>query len=106
MQGHEDDTVLKFFPNGFICHDGAYKPHDQMLDTVKSGAMYRVQGPFGETPQAIQQDQLQASNLNSNEAFFVVKADGSGCFAWMGAGASDAEKAYCEKLAGVFNISD
>ena len=22
MQGHEDDTLLKFFPNGFICHDG------------------------------------------------------------------------------------
>jgi hypothetical protein len=27
-QGHEDDTVLKFFPNGFICHDGPYKPLD------------------------------------------------------------------------------
>jgi len=22
MQGHEDDTMLTFFPNGFVCHDG------------------------------------------------------------------------------------
>ena len=22
MQGHEDDSLLKFFPNGFIVHDG------------------------------------------------------------------------------------
>lgn len=24
MQGHEDDTLLRFFPNGFVCHDGPY----------------------------------------------------------------------------------
>jgi hypothetical protein len=23
-QGHEDDTLLTFFPDGFICHDGDY----------------------------------------------------------------------------------
>ena len=105
-QGHEDDTLLKFFPNGFICHDGAYKPLAQIHDMVKSGAMYRVQGPFGETPQAIQQDELKCANLNSNEAFFVTKKDGSGCFAWMGEGASEDERAYCEKLAGIFNVPD
>jgi hypothetical protein len=22
MQGHEDDTMLTFFPDGFVCHDG------------------------------------------------------------------------------------
>ena len=26
MQGHEDDSLLKFFPAGFICHDGPYQP--------------------------------------------------------------------------------
>jgi hypothetical protein len=77
-----------------------------MMDRVKSGSMFRVQGPFGETPQAIQQDEVLCKNLNSNEAFFVVKSDGSGCFAWMGEGATDSEKAYCEKLAGVFNVPD
>lgn len=24
QQGHEDDTLLTFFPSGFICHDGPY----------------------------------------------------------------------------------
>jgi len=24
-QGHEDDTLLTFFPAGFICHDGEYQ---------------------------------------------------------------------------------
>jgi hypothetical protein len=42
MQGHEDDTVLKFFPNGFICHDGAYKPHDQLMASVQQNKMFRV----------------------------------------------------------------
>jgi hypothetical protein len=26
MQGHEDDSLLTFFPNGFICHDGPRIP--------------------------------------------------------------------------------
>lgn len=26
MQGHEDDSFLKFFPSGFVCHDGPYQP--------------------------------------------------------------------------------
>jgi hypothetical protein len=25
-QGHEDDTLLTFFKDGFVCHDGDYKP--------------------------------------------------------------------------------
>lgn len=29
MQGHEDDTLLTFFPNGFVCHDG---PRASMAD--------------------------------------------------------------------------
>ena len=29
MQGHEDDTLLNFFPNGFICHDGDRMSKDE-----------------------------------------------------------------------------
>lgn len=73
MQGHEDDTLLKFFPNGFICHDGARMDQAALHQKIKdNGAMYRIQGPFGEQPQAVQQDLVLCKNLNSNEAFFVV----------------------------------
>jgi len=60
--------------------------------------MYRVQGPFGEQPQAIQQDKIVCSNLNSGEAFFVVNVEAKSCYAWLGEGASEDEKAYCQKL--------
>lgn len=54
-QGHEDDTLLKFFPNGFICLDGDRVEKADKLAALKSdGAMFRVQGPNEETPQAIQ----------------------------------------------------
>jgi villin 1 len=55
MQGHEDDTLLKFFPSGFMCHDGPYQVLEEKLNQIKSnGCLYKIQGPFGETPQAIQ----------------------------------------------------
>ena len=52
MQGHEDDTLLSFFPNGFICHNTervANKATGAAF-LAEHGAMYRVQGPFGEKP--------------------------------------------------------
>ena len=55
QQGHEDDTILKLFPNGFICHDGNYTEFANKLEKIKeNGAMYKVQGPMGEQPQAIE----------------------------------------------------
>ena len=49
MQGHEDDTLLTFFKNGFICHDGPYMSLPERHAAIKEkGALYRVQGPFGE----------------------------------------------------------
>jgi hypothetical protein len=57
MQGHEDDTLLTFFPLGFICHDGPYQPMADRLNEIKEkGCLYKIQGPFGEKPQAIEQD--------------------------------------------------
>ena len=43
MQGHEDDTLLKFFPNGFTCHDGPYTSlADQQSKLAAGGALYRI----------------------------------------------------------------
>ena len=102
MQGHEDDTLLKFFPNGFICHDGPRMDLAGIHQTIKdNGCLYRVQGPFGEQPQAIQQDLVLAKNLNSNEAFFAVAKGGDAAFYWLGEGASEDESAYAKKLADI-----
>lgn len=99
MQGHEDDTLLKFFPNGFICHDGAILDlAAQQAKLAESGALYRIQGPFGEQPQAIQQDKCICANLNSQEAYFVIAPGGQKCFYWIGEGASEDEAAYAQKL--------
>jgi len=99
MQGHEDDTILRFFPNGFVCHDGDYQTHgDRMAEIKEKGCMYRIQGPFGEVPQAIEQDHVKAVNLNSNEAFFVVSAGGDACFSWVGEGATEDEANYANRM--------
>jgi len=51
MQGHEDDTLLTFFPKGFICHDGPYQPLGDRLNHIKeNGCLFKIQGPFGEKP--------------------------------------------------------
>lgn len=99
MQGHEDDTLLSFFPNGFICHDG---PRIEMAERIKGiaekGCLFKIQGPFGEKPQAIEQDQILCEKLNSNEAFFVVAKGGDACFYWLGEGASEEESEYAKRL--------
>jgi hypothetical protein len=49
MQGHEDDTLLTFFPNGFICHDGARMTIAERINAIKeNGCLYKIMGPFGE----------------------------------------------------------
>jgi len=60
--------------------------------------MYKIQGPFDEKPQAIQQDKMICSNLNSQEAYFVVAPGGGKCWSWHGEGASKDEAAYGDKL--------
>lgn len=60
--------------------------------------MYRIQGPFGEAPQAVQQDLVECKNLNSGECFMVCAEGGSQCWVWHGSGASDSEKNYANKL--------
>lgn len=106
-QGHEDDTLLKFFSNGFVCHDGEHLDLAALSERLTSkGAMFRIQGPFGETPQAIQQDEIKCELLNSNEAFFIIKPDGSkAAFAWMGTGCTDGERMYNSRLEKILNVN-
>jgi hypothetical protein len=60
-------------------------------------------GPYGESPQAIQQNLVQASNLNSGESFVLVNAGGSNVWSWHGSASTDAEKAYADKLCGILS---
>lgn len=60
-------------------------------------------GPYGESPQAIQQNLVQASNLNSGESFVLVSAGGSNVWSWHGPASTDAEKAYSDKLCGILS---
>lgn len=55
MQGHEDDTLLNFFPNGFIIHDGERQEAigNRMGLLNNSGCLFKVMGPYGETPLAV-----------------------------------------------------
>lgn len=49
---------------------------------------------------------MECQNLNSNEAFFVVKNDGSHkAFAWSGIGASDGERLYVARLEKILNVA-
>lgn len=107
MNGHEDDTLLKFFKNGFVVHDGPHLDKAALEQSLLAkGAMFRVQGPFDETPQAIQQEDMIAQNLNSQEAFFIIKPDSNkASYAWFGIGCSVGERGYAERLEKILNCS-
>lgn len=101
MQGHEDDSLLAFFPSGFICHDGPYQTYKQRVTDIANskGCMYRVTGPFDQKPRAVQQDLVVCRNLNSGDSFLIVDEENKKCFSWFGSGASSEEKKYCSSLA-------
>lgn len=102
QQGHEDDTILKLFPNGFICHDGNHTEIANKQEKIKeNGCMYKIMGPFGEQPHAVEQDVVECKKLNSNEAFVVVAKGGDAAFYWLGSGASEDEKAFAKTLGAV-----
>jgi len=43
MQGHEDDSLLKFMPKGFVCMDGDRLDYAAQLASIKTeGGMFRV----------------------------------------------------------------
>lgn len=99
QQGHEDDTLLDFFPTGFICHAGPYADKEQRLkDIVEWGAMYKIEAPLGTKPWATQQDDILCENLNANEAFVIISKGGEKVYYWLGEGANDDEKNYAKSL--------
>jgi len=100
FSGHEDDSLLKFFPTGFICmHGDRINFDDQLASIVTEGGMWNVHGQNGETPQAFEQSDVVCSNLNSNEAYIVVPPGADIVFAWSGEGASEEEIKYALKFA-------
>lgn len=102
MQGHEDDSLLTFFPSGFLIHDGVRQSVEAHLSAIKeSGALYRVQGPYGEQPQALQQKEVRCELLNCAESFVALKAGGDAVFVWKGEQSTEEEGAYASKVAGL-----
>ena len=103
MQGHEDDSLLTFFPNGFICHDGPHQTYKQKVANISNsaGCMYRISGQYEQKPRAIQQDLVVCRNLNSGDCFLIVDEEKKKAFSWFGAGASQDEKKYASQLAGI-----
>lgn len=67
--------------------------------------MYRIQGPYGETPVATQQDEMKAENLNSTESFFVAQQGADHCWAWNGFGSSTGEKLFAARMSKILNCS-
>lgn len=54
-KGHEDETFLSFFPDGFAILDEARIPMDEWYaKTAASGVLFRVQAPYGEGVRAIE----------------------------------------------------
>jgi len=42
-QGHEDDTLLTFFKDGFVCHDGEYKPLAEAEKAItENGCLFKI----------------------------------------------------------------
>lgn len=54
-KGHEDETFLSFFPDGFAILDEARIPMDEWYaKTAANGVLFRVQAPYGEGVRAIE----------------------------------------------------
>jgi hypothetical protein len=99
LNGHEDDSLLTFFPKGFIVHDGDRIPLADKLASIKeNGVMYRVQGQYGQQPFALQQNTCECKFLNSNEAFAIVAKGGDVTYYWTGEGATESEDEYAKRL--------
>ena len=96
-KGHEDESMLAFFPEGFLILDEARIPMDDWYAKVNStGVMFRVQAPFGEGARAIEQNERNSMYLNSGDSFTVITA--SAGYVWQGIGSSDVEVAAAQKV--------
>ena len=55
LRGHEDESLLSLFPEGFVAFIGSRVPlEDKVKEIIEKGAMFRVQAPYGEAARASQ----------------------------------------------------
>jgi hypothetical protein len=88
-KGNEDETFMHFFENHLILADDTHVEKSVWLSGIKEkGAMFRIQSPFGAGAKAVQQDDLSAANLNSQDAFVIITPGGEYLYLWKGKGSS------------------
>lgn len=94
-KGHEDESFLKFFPNGFCILDEA-RPQGGIGEfnakMAEKGAMFRIQAPYGGGARAIEQNERSSQYLNSGDAFLVVTPGSANAYIWLGLGANEPEE--------------
>jgi len=98
-RGHEEESLLSLFPNGFVVHLGARVPLGDKLAQVRQlGAMFRIQAPFGASARAIEQEQAVCASLNSGDAYIVISRGGYAAYLWLGEGANEPEEKLGRQL--------
>ena len=99
-KGHEEESLLSLFPNGFITYQGKRTgPLGEKKAAVRSnGALFRIQAPYGDSARAIEQIEAKCSNLNSGDAFILAGKGGEQVYLWMGEGANEAEQKLGKSL--------
>jgi hypothetical protein len=61
--------------------------------------MFRIQSPFSVGAKCVQQDDISAANLNSQDAFIIVTPGGEHLYIWKGKGSSKEESDAAEHFA-------
>ena len=103
-RGHEEESLLSLFPNGFITYQGKRTGHisDKIAQIKAEGGLFRIQAPFGDSARAIEQTEVKCDKLNSGDAFIVAAKGGDSVYLWMGEGANQAEGSLGKKLFDVY----
>jgi len=99
-KGNEDETFLHFFDDRLVLADDDHKDMSEWLGQIKEkGAMFRIQSPFSVGAKCVQQDDISAANLNSQDAFIIVTPGGEHLYTWKGKGSSKEESDASEHFA-------
>ncbi len=55
-RGHEEESLLSLFPDGFVVFFGKRIPNAEKYEQIKqNGCLFRIQAPFGDASRAIEQ---------------------------------------------------
>jgi hypothetical protein len=102
-RGHEEESLLSLYPNGFITYLGQRIPIEDKLASLRNnGGMFRIQAPFGASARAIEQNEAKCLWLNSGDAYLVISVGGENTYLWLGEGANEPEVALGRKLQEIF----